>query len=265
VEEDESMLTLLKAKLATLIQTKVGVAVLAAVLVAGGGGAVAMASTHGNLGAVGSSLAHTTATPGHGDSTETSDGDTGNANRLSVEGTLKAYTAAAGSTPASISVTDQHATSYSIVVNANTKVNGVHASSLNDLKNAVGHKVQVQATKQSGKWVASKVTVEEASDSQGDDQGEGQEGTQLAGRVASVAGSSFMLTDQRGTTKVVVNGSTRYVGLSGLSGLRAGAYVLVTGSKQSDGSVLASLVVSSGHEGDGGGNGTPTPDATRSE
>ena len=261
------MLNLLKAKLAAVIQTKVGVAVLAAVLVAGGGGAVAMAATHGNLGGVGSSLAGASATPGHGESRESNEGDTGNANRLSVEGALKAYAAAAGSAPASISVTDQHATAYSIVVNANTKVNGTHASSLNDLKNAVGHKVQVQATKQSGKWVASKVTVEEASDGQGDGQGDGQEGMALAGRIASVsaAGAFFMVTGERGTTKVVVNGSTRYVGVSGLSGLHVGSLVQVTGSKQSDGSVLATAVIGAGHEGGDGGKGTPTPDATQTD
>jgi hypothetical protein len=219
---------------------------------------VALAATHGGTPAAGSS----STTAGHGDSHETNDGDTGNANRLSVEGTLKAYTAAAGSAPGSISVTDEHATSFSIVVNAKTEVNGMHANTLNDLKNAVGHKVQVQATKQSGKWVASKVTVEAASD----DQSEGQEGMGLAGRVASVsvASSSFTVTGERGTTKIVVNGKTRFVGVSGLSGLHVGAGVLVTGSKQSDGSVLASVVASSSHDG-GDGKGTPTPDATHTD
>jgi hypothetical protein len=197
------------SKLLAVAQTKVGAALVAAVLVAGGGTAVAVTATNGALPNLG---AHLSGDATHAGDNGTPDGKSKDGNHLSIEGTLQSYTApsaacgtssASSATPGSISVmpqgdssdsqgdskdstpeaegthTSSHTTSASAVsvsVTCDTRVNGEHASSLADLANAVGHKVQVQATKQGDAWVATKVTVEGNGDSH-----EGQEPTETSG------------------------------------------------------------------------------------
>ncbi|HZC77568.1 MAG TPA: hypothetical protein VE258_07445, partial [Ktedonobacterales bacterium] len=122
----------------TLARGKVALAVLGIVLVGGGSAAVAFAATH-------------SARPGQNSSSASNDNngksaDTNHGHTVSLEGVLKAYNAGAHT----ISVLKTGATAAtSVAVNADTRINGVHASSLADLANNIGHKVEVSATKQS--------------------------------------------------------------------------------------------------------------------
>ncbi len=308
MEEEDHMFS----KLLAIVQTKVGAAVVATVLVAGGGTAVAVTATHGSQPTIGSHLSASASPTEH---SATAQDEQGNANHLSVEGTLASYTPASGSTPGSISVqadsqssdaeaqstqtevksTQTEGTSsdsqsegkssgsqstgkspVSIKVTSATKINGEHASSLADLSAAVGHKVQVQATKQSGAWVADKVTVEGSSTGKSDGSGE-QSDTEVDGSVLSVdaAAHSFVVRTQHGPVTVTVSSTTRFSGgLSGLAALKTGDSVQVQGAKQSDGSVAATQIEASGHasgeptETTGSGDhpvGTPSPIGTPQE
>lgn len=206
------------SKLLAVAQTKVGAALVAAALVAGGGTAVAVTATHGNLPLLGSHISGNGSSSDHSGTPEGESGD--KSHHLSVEGILKSYTAPSGDcssasasassvTPGSASVLPEDASSssedqshsstpeaegthtssqpaasqspVSIEITCDTKVNGDHASSLADLAGAVGHKVQVQASQQNGAWVASKVTVESASSDSSGDSHEGQEPTETPG------------------------------------------------------------------------------------
>ena len=65
-----------------------------------------------------------------------------------------------------VAQTEDHGT-VTIAVDANTRVNGEHASTLADLAKATGHKVEVQARKRSGNTPqATKVTVQGKEDEQ---------------------------------------------------------------------------------------------------
>lgn len=148
------------SKLLTLAHGKVLAAVAGAVLLVGGGTVAAFAATHTH-GGLGSLLAPSAPAGPHGHSTPEA-GDHGDQHEIGIEGVLKSYTA--GTSGGTITVlAEGQTTATTITVNAQTRVNGEHASSLTDLTAAVGHKVQVQATKQSdGTLLAWKVTVQGA-------------------------------------------------------------------------------------------------------
>lgn len=287
------MLSVVKAKLALLIQTKVAAAVVGAVLVAGGGTAVAAVATHGHLNQIGSGIA-SVVSGNHGKSSTTDHGNAGD--HQSAEGTLTAYTAPSGSTAGSITVQPGQGSALTFAVNSDTKVNGYRggaqsagqqsggqrptgtpgagqkgdggqagALTLDDLTAAIGHKVQVQATKSGDTWVAWKVTIEGAMGSQTGDQDGGSQ-QDVSGTVKSVAGNSFVLTTAQGDVTVTLDGSTRFTGsahAAAVTDLKAGMRVEVQGTRQGDGSILARTVEVQGADGSGDGkggdNGHPTP------
>jgi hypothetical protein len=226
-------------KLITLARGKVALAVLGIVLVGGGSAAIAFAATHSARAGQNSSSA---ANDNNGKSADTNHGHT-----VSLEGVLKAYNASAHS----ISVLETSAkAATSVAVNASTRVNGEHASSLADLAKNIGHKVEVSATKQSnGSLLASKVTVQGADGDQGDgsasDDHDGQNTQHEAqGKIASVGSGSFVLTLGNGTKMtVVVNSATKFGGTThAFAGLKQGLSVSVRGTLQSNGSLLATEI-----------------------
>ena len=224
------------SKLATLVQSKVALAVLGAVLVTGGGAAALAASSHSST--QGDRSAASTHTP------EASDTGADHGHTVSVEGTLKGYDSGAGT----ISVVEQHdSAATTICVNAKTEVNGAHASKLSDLAAAIGHKVQVQATKESSgscSLLAWKVTVEGADgdNSNGDNGHNGQK--TIDGAVTSVGKGSFAVKLSDGTTETVtVSAQTRFAGRAhDLAGLKTGDKVVVQGTDQGGGVFAATSV-----------------------
>jgi uncharacterized protein DUF5666 len=226
-------------KLITLARGKVALAVLGVVLVGGGGAAIAFAATHSAHAGQDSSSAPN---DNNGKSADTNHGHT-----VSLEGVLKAYNAGAHS----ISVLEAGAkAATSVTVNASTRVNGEHASSLADLAKNIGHKVEVSATKQSdGSLLASKVTVQGADsdevDGSASDDHSGQNSQHEAeGKIASVGSGSFVLTLGNGTKMtVVVNSATKFGGtIHAFAGLKQGLPVNVRGTPQSNGSLLATEI-----------------------
>jgi hypothetical protein len=145
------------------VKSKVALAILGAAVIAGSGTALAVTATGGNIPVlstlVGSAPHSGTKTPKAGASASS------HAHTVSLEGTLKGYVASANT----ISVLGNDAKSATTIdVDSSTKVNGAHASTLKDLAKAIGHKVEVQAIKQSdGTLLAWKITVEAATSSQG--------------------------------------------------------------------------------------------------
>jgi Domain of unknown function (DUF5666) len=222
-------------RLATLVQSKVALAVLGAALVAGGGTA-AMVVAHSHSSAAGDHTAASTHT--------SSDAEGNHAHSVSIDGTLKGYDSGAGT----ISVLGQHdKTATTICVNGKTEVNGAHASKLSDLTAAVGHKVQVQATKQSSgscSLLAWKVTVAGADGDQGNgDNGQNGQKT-IDGAVTSVGSGSFAIKLSDGTTETVtVSTQTRFDGrVHNLAGLKTGDKVVVQGTDKGGGVFAATSV-----------------------
>lgn len=237
------------SKLTLLLKSKVALAAIGALVVGGGGTAVAAAVAHSNTQA--NPSAHATAT--HGDQ-----GDNGNhGHTVAIEGTLKAYDSGAKT----ISVVPEHETAaQSISVDDNTRVNGENASKLADLASAVGHKVEVQATKQSGgSLLAWKITVEGTPDGGGDN-GQSGDHSQKAihGTVQSVDvnGGSFVVKLGDGSTVTVhVSTSTEFEGpAQKLGDLTTGEMVEVQGTAQSDGSIAANRVQAESGSGSGSGS-----------
>jgi len=259
------------SKVLAVVQSKAALAVLGVVLVGGGGSAVAFAATGHQLPFMGSQ-ATATAKP---DATHEANGN--HAHTVSIEGVLKSYSGGTITVSASNVHSDDGkpeatekpdatekpeatrtttTTTMTITVNDKTNVNGENASKLADLSKNIGHRVQVQADKQSdGSLVAWKVTVQGAdgqggnnsSNNDGKGSGDGSTGAQthvLAGKVTSVGSGSFVMQLADGSTKTVtVNAQTAFRGSAhSLAELKANERVAVVGSTQSDGTFLAIAV-----------------------
>lgn len=229
---------------ALLVKSKVAIAVLG-VLVAGTGGTAALAAT-GHLPSLPSAANAAQSTNDHSNSS--SRGHT-----IGVEGVLKSYDAGAKT----ISVQAQNeTTATTIIVNAQTRVNGASATQLSDLSANVGHKVQVQAEKQSnGALLAWKITVEGSTGTQGSGSADRRE---VAGTVASVSATGFVVKVAGGAMVTVTTNDTTTFQLQGaaggLSAVKVGVRVEVHGATQADGSFLATIVQIEDNSGSGHGD-----------
>jgi hypothetical protein len=228
------------SKLSLLVKSKVALAAIGAVLVAGGGTAAAAATGHLSIG--GLPNAASTHTP---DATAAAGA---HAHTVALEGTLKGYDSGAG-TISVLGINDTTATT--ICVDSKTEVNGEHAAKLSDLTAAVGHKVQVQATRPSSgscSLLAWKVTVEGAdsgsSGGSGSGQGSGHAQKTIDGAITSVGSGSFAIKLSDGTTETVtVSTDTRFAGRAhSLADLKAGDKVVVVGTDQGGGVFAATSV-----------------------
>jgi hypothetical protein len=233
------------SKALLVVKSKAALAILGVLVVGGGGTAVAVTATGGQVPVLSALVGHApqsaTKTPEAGANASS------HAHTVSMEGVLKGYDAS-GNT---ISVLGNGAASATTIdVSSSTTVNGAQASTLGDLTKAVGHKVQVQATKQSdGSLLAWKITVEAATGTPGQGSGPGQgqgpsQQTELQGTVFSVGTTSFVLTLPDGSTKTVtVSSATLFAGRAHkLGDLKKGDVVSVHGTTQSDGTVAAATV-----------------------
>lgn len=245
-------------KLLTLIHSKIALAVLGVLLVGGSGTAV-VAANHGQIPFTHSDASSTATHSPHA----TESADSSHAHTVAIEGTLTAYTAASQT----ISVQTKDSSSATTVdVNATTMVNGEHATKLSDLTAAIGHMVQVQATKQSdGKLLAWKITVSGNTTSHGSDNGasngngkgdgsgnngnNGGNGTSdqqhvITGSITVVSADSFTVTAVGGSTvTVTVSASTQFQGVArDLSALKTGMHVMVEGTMQNPGAFSATRV-----------------------
>ena len=246
------------AKLLTLIHSKIALAVLGVLLVGGSGTAV-VAANHGQIPFTHSDAPSSAAThtPHANESADSS-----HAHTVAIEGTLTAY--APGSQTISVKTKDSSSPT-TVGVDAKTQVNGEHATKLSDLTAAIGHSVQVQATKQSdGKLLAWKITVSADTTSHGSDNGSsnangkgdgsggsagsgnGTNGQQsvITGSIAGIGTGSFTVSIARGSSvTVTVSASTQFQGVAhNLSALKAGMHVTVEGTMQKPGAFSATRV-----------------------
>ena len=203
----------LKATAGRVFKTKVGIALVGALVVGGGGTAMAMAGAQAPLissfvapGAAASPTAHTddsspasTAAGHDNNATEVAGQDDQDGNTTSCTGAMGATGAAASPTADS-----DDASPASTTAGQDDQDGSEHEGA-------------------------------------GGDQNEAQ----CTGSVASVnvGGMSFVLSTAQGSVTVDVDGKTRFAGgLSGLSGLQVGAKVSVDGNHQANGTVLATQV-----------------------
>ncbi|HEY7021347.1 MAG TPA: DUF5666 domain-containing protein [Ktedonobacterales bacterium] len=243
------------AKLAALLHSKIGIAIVGAVLVAGGGAAVATATgatSHLPLVSFAQDGSHNhgdddaTKTPGgigehqevHGvvasvNSAGSSfvltvkhEADDGHSDSGDEHGTP---TTTATSTPSTVTVT----------VTADTKFEGV-TKSFADLK--AGMKAEVGGALQSdGSFLA--VKVEAGNDAENDnDEDDAHQEAEVSGVVMTVGATSFTLHGEHGTATVTVSNTTTFEGVKGIADLKVGMHVEVKGTKQSNGSISAQRV-----------------------
>ena len=271
------------SKVLSVVQSKAALAVLGVVLVGGGGTAAAYAATGHQLPLMGTQAQSTekpdSANNGNHAHSVSIEGVLKSANGSTItvsstsgeqpdatdkpdathaaEATEKpeaTHAAEATEKPEATETSDKSEatktpTTYTITVNKDTRVNGDQASTLADLAKNVGHKVEVQAEKQSdGSLVAWKVTVGgvEGGDSSHSTSGGDNATSQthvLSGTIKSVGTGSFVISVDGTSKTVTVNGQTQFRGMAhSAADLKAGVRVTVVGSTQTDGSFLATSV-----------------------
>jgi uncharacterized protein DUF5666 len=270
------------SKLALLLQSKTALAALGVLLVGSGGTAVAVTAASGHVPFTNISMPAThTSAPGNSGATpamQQTPAANAHANAIAIEGVLKATATGTTTTTATTAPTGTMTTAQppitsirvqppgskkavTILVNAQTQVTG-QAHTLARLAKYRGHRVQVQADKTGTTLTAWKVTVMGMTSSgtptpgtgSGSATGTGTAGGQngprgqqeVTGTVASVrvGASSFTVRVSDATfVWVAVTPMTQFSGMvMSLSALRPGTHVVVSGTMQADGTLVATSV-----------------------
>jgi uncharacterized protein DUF5666 len=241
------------AKLAALLHSKIGIAIVGAVLVAGGGAAVATATgatSHLPLVSFAQNGSHS---HGDDDATKTPGGIGEHQER---HGVVASVNSAGSSFVLTVTKEDTKTSSpLTVKVTADTKFEGV-TKSFADLK--AGMEAEVGGALQAdGSILAAKVEAGNDAENDNDDDDNQQE-AEITGVVATVGASSFTLKDEHGTVTITVSNTTVFDGVKGIADLKVGMRVEVKGAKQSNGSIAAQRVhvEDSGHDDSGhsGGN-----------
>jgi hypothetical protein len=254
------------AKLAALLHSKIGIAIVGAVLLAGGGAAVATATgatSHLPLVSFAQNGSHNhedgdaTKTPGGvGEHQEThgvvaSVNSAGSSFVLTVkhEADDNGDTGGEHGTPTTTSKSTPTTSTLTVNVNADTKFEGV-TKSFADLK--AGMQAEVGGASQAdGSFLAAKVEASNGNDAENDnDEDDNQQEADVSGAVATVGASSFTLKDEHGTVTITVSNTTAFDGVKGITDLKVGMRVEVKGAKQTNGSIAAQRVhvEDSGHD-----------------
>ncbi|HEY7094913.1 MAG TPA: DUF5666 domain-containing protein [Ktedonobacterales bacterium] len=225
------------AKLAALLHSKIGIAIVGAVLVAGGGAAVATATgatSHLPLVSFAQNGSHD---HGDDDATKTPNGVGEHQER---HGVVASVNSAGSSFVLTVTKEDTKTSSpLTVEVTADTKFEGV-TKSFADLK--AGMQAEVGGASQSdGSFLAAKVEASNGNDAENDNDDAHQE-TEVSGAVATVGASSFTLKDEHGTVTITVSNTTAFDGVKGIADLKVGLRVEVRGAKQANGSIAAQRV-----------------------
>ena len=251
------------AKLAVLLHSKIGIAIVGAILVAGGGAAVATATgvtAHLPLASFAQNGSHN-----DDDATKTPGGVGEHQER---HGVVASIDSAGSSFVLTVKheadddqddTRDDHGTptaapttsTLTVNVTTDTKFEGV-TKSFADLK--AGMQAEVGGASQSdGSFLAAKVEASNGNDAENDnDDDDTHQEDDVSGAVATVGASSFTLKDEHGTATVTVSNTTTFEGVKGIADLKVGMKVEVKGVKQSDGAIAAQRVQveDSEHSGD---------------
>ena len=127
------------------------------------------------------------------------------------------------------------------VTAATTIRNGNKTVAFADLK--VGDHVEVKGTRDGTTLTASEIKVESDNDDGDDDHGPPVTSpTTVSGVISGSTGTCPAVTFTVSSTKITVNSATTYPGTTCADATKNGANVKVTGTKQTDGSILATSV-----------------------
>ena len=245
------------AKLIMLLHSKIGIAIVGAVLVAGGGAVVATATGATSRPPLASFVQN-------GSHSHEDDDPTKSPNGVGEHQEIHGVVASVNSAGFILTVqheadddhadaTDEHGTpaaasvpksapttsTLTVMVTADTKFEGM-TKSFADLM--AGMHAEVGGAAQSdGSFLASKV---EASNSNGehDNDVNDQQQVDISGAVTAVGASSFTLKDEHGTVTITVSNTTTFDGVKGITDLKVGIGVEVQGAKQTNGSIAAQHV-----------------------
>jgi hypothetical protein len=259
------------AKLAALLHSKIGIAIVGAVFVAGTGAVVATATgatSHLPLVSFAQDGSHNhgdddaTKTPGGiGEQQEThgvvaSVNSAGSSFALTVKHEADddhSDTSDEHGTPTTAAAPKSTPTTSNLTVNvtADTQFEGV-TKSFADLK--AGMEAEVGGAAQAdGSFLAAKVEASNGNDAENDnDEDDNHQEADVSGVVATVGAASFTLKDEHGTVTITVSNTTTFEGVRGIADLKVGMRVEIKGAKQSNGSIAAQQVKAedSGHNGD---------------
>lgn len=249
-------------KVLALLNSKVALAVVGALVISGGGAAAVATAATGHVPILGTTVgqasSHTSTSTSAEVAAET------HAHSQTFVGVLKSYDATAHT----ISVQPRQGNPVTITVDAQTKVNGVHATQLSDLTKDVGHNVEVEATKAAnGTLTAWKVTVQgtpatagadnspdkgsqgssdanqQSQDHSTGDNSQHSEQRNVSGKVTAVTGTSFTMQSDSGSVTVTVSAQTRFTGIvNTLTSIKVGMSVSVTGTSTSSSTIAATVV-----------------------
>jgi hypothetical protein len=264
------------AKLAALLHTKIGIAIIGAILIAGTGAVVATATGAASqlpnafFAQNGGRHVQGTHTPDSEDATKTSDSNNqdqgkeheGQISAIDTAGSSFTLTVKHGASDDQGETSDEHGTptttaapkptptttTYTVTVNAQTTYEGA-AKSFADLK--VGMWADVSgATQSDGSFLASKVEISTGNDGDNDEDDQ-QQKSGIYGSVVMVGATSFTVKGEQTTVTVTVSTTTTYMGVKGIADLKPGMHVVVVGTKQSNGTIAAQHVLA----GESGGAG----------
>lgn len=156
--------------------------------------------------------------------------DEGSDNEVEIEGTVTAVTSS------TLTVAGK-----TITVTSSTKI--VHGETTLKLSQiSVGDRVHVQGTRSGTTITATKVEVQNGAATPGEgNDGENGARVELSGTISGRTGSCPAITFMISSTKVVTSSKTEF-GDTSCSALVNGSVVQVEGTKQTDGSVMASSV-----------------------
>jgi hypothetical protein len=230
------------AKLAMLLHSKLALALIGAVLVAGGAVVATASGATAHLPQAlfaqnGAQRAEATHTPGDDEATKTPGA---NEENKDLEGKIASIDAAGSSFVLTVTEEDKASSTVTVTVNADTKFEGVKGFA--DLK--VGMSVEVKGAAQSdGSVLANKVEVGNDNDEDDNENDHEAQEAEVSGVIATVGVSSFTVKSEKGVmTTVTVSNATTFEGVKGFADLKAGMNVEVKGTKQSDGSIAAQRV-----------------------
>jgi Domain of unknown function (DUF5666) len=214
------------AKLAALLHSKIGIAIVGAVLVAGGGAAVATATgatSHLPLISFAQNGSHD---HGDDDATKTPGGVGEHQER---HGVVASVNSAGSSFALTVTKEDTKTSSpLTVKVTTDTQFEGV-IKSFADLK--AGMEAEVGGEPQAdGTFLATK--VEAGNDAEHDnDEDDNQQEAEVSGAVATVGATSFSVKDAQGaTTTITVSNTTIFEGAKGIADLKVGMRVEVSGA-----------------------------------
>jgi hypothetical protein len=256
------------AKLAALLHSKIALAVIGAVFVAGTGAVVATATgatsylpnalfaQNGGQHAEGTHTSgdeNTTKTPGS-DKQDQSNEREGKITAIGADGSSFTLTSTHWTSDAQGDGSEDHGTptvkptpkstptttSLTVKVTANTKYEDA-AKSFADLN--VGMWADVSgATQSDGSFLASKVEISGGNDGDNDEDDQQQE-SGIVGSIVTVGATSFTVKGEQTTVTVTILNTTTFIGVKGIAELKAGMHVGVIGAKQANNSITAQRVL----------------------